>query len=584
MSKNKWKSILLMIVMLICMWSMNASAKDATPYSISDYSAYVTIHSDGSVFFDEYITYRLNEAEVLTQKPINMAGASEMLDLEVFYLDTASADIEDTESLISVPIGSDTGEQDEGTYRLSTASEMDELYHITIPIIGDKKQTATYVYRYTLKDLIFMYKDTAAFFWQFVSIDSDITVDHIEATITTPEAEGHEDVLTGFQRGAIYGSKSLLSDNLFWVGADNMTTDEYLEVTILMPTALIPEGRKIIDNFARETIMNELTAWEDDADRIRLEDQFRFKSSWTLTALTGMLMLGAGIFLFLKMGRRTKLKTRDADMITLPDGGLSPAELSALYRNGTIGKEALFATLLHLVHIGCLGFHKAGEKTILIYMDGFNKALLKPHEEYLLDWLIKDLGNSQMVSIEEVDRLFTQPKTVNRFQYKLATWAKLAQPKQSKPQPQSNIAIAKVVGFIIVGIGLLSAYMAGIMLGNQPAGIIAFVLSLGLGLFTLTIKKSDFSGSLQSTQWALFRDFLRKQLQDKSTELPTSRWEQYIIYALPLNMAFEVFYGITEIYPSQVFEDGNLTFLYRSNHEWMRSMLNHFHPGPRRKK
>lgn len=562
MSTQKW-ALALAITIVLSIHPGSALAS-AAPYGIAAYDAYVTIQPDGSVVFDKYITYRLHGAEAEAVKAIPVFDATALLDLEVFFLDESEGQ-EDAGSLRPLTPSTD-GPRELDHYHLSYEGPTEDWAVITVALRGRRHQTFTYVYRYTLQDLIFLYRDTAALFWPFIPPGMNISVDHFEAVVTVSGADETQAKLEGYLRGAVYTEKDAMDGSTFWFRAEKITPEEYLETVVLLPTVRVPQGRKVIDNFAREGIQNQYVPWEGEAERIQQEARFRRSAAWTLAGISAMLVLAMGLFLFLYLGRRSGKAAAPRPGAVFTEA-TTPAEIDAV-----VGPKALLATMLTLIRIGCLILSRdeKGGGTLTLYPE-FNGEAQKPHEEYLLDWLIKDLGNGSAVSLDKAKTIFVDLKASERLQNKAATWSRLVRPKADKTKAVTSYALGKGMGALAAVLGFASAYMAGIILENQEAGILAAALSVLLTLYVLMLRKQPFQGSQNHAPGAT--EYVLRQISKAPSQMPLKEWEQVFPYALPLGMEAEALCSITERYPKQAFEDGNLTYLHQSNLPWLQDMI-----------
>ena len=418
--------------------------------------------------------------------------------------------------------------------------------------------------------MVFMYKDTAAFFWQFILPGNLIKAENVEIELIMPSGV-NADEFEGFVVGSIYAKKEILEDSTFRISAVQVKPGESLEVAMLMPPTLIPDGRKIIDNFAKDSIIADMSSWENEASTARKEDDLRFYGGWGISILSALLSLGTGLLLYLKYGRRKKLADQ-GEIKGLPAGYYTPAELGVLFNKGRVGVSDFFATVLHLIELKHLEI-QYNEKQIgsIVLREDSQKNKLKPHEEYAIDWLIKDLGNGSSLSLEALDQLLSSYS--KQYKHKVTTWESLVYQKASKWKFEEKIPKTKAFGLGASIIGILVALLSSLVLGNQLAGLVSGLFALGLAAYTVQLKKMSQFGLIHYTQWKLFKDYLRVQLTENNSKLPLSTWEQYLIYAIPLGMGKEVLEKLTNNYKQNSFEDGNLTILYEKNHLWLADKL-----------
>jgi len=342
-----------------------------------------------------------------------------------------------------------------------------------------------------------------------------------------------------------------------------------------MPKEWIPHGRKIIDNYAREDIIYSMSSWENEAQKTLADMEYRHKAGWTAAGAAILMAAIASLFLYLKGGRKPKSKITKEGIMKLPDRGDAPVVLSRLYNSGALGKEALLATLLQLIKRGYLTIGYDGSESGSLSMGAdIVKGGLLPHEEYLLNWLIKDMGNGRHLSLKDTAKLFSASKSDRRFQYKFSTWSRLSEQKTGGQKEKAKLLKVVLLGLIISVMCMACAFIAGMLYRNYPAALAAAAASLLLAAYAGFYKDKNPSAYEKLEQWEQFKVFLKKCLEDREVSLPIDRWEQYLIYALPLHMAPAVFKGLVAKYPRYRFEDDGLTFLHISHHDWIDELLN----------
>jgi uncharacterized membrane protein len=572
MSKIRWVVVFLTILFTLTWLSLPASAEEvAAAYSISGYKSDVTLYADGSVYFDEYITYRLLQESAEVVKPIPMSNASGIEGLEVFRQEPVVPEHEgDTPELTALAQSETTAGGNGDVYTYTLADKEEDVYHISIPIQGKKREEKTFVFRYKLKDTVFLYKDTAAFFWQFIMPHQDIDTRNVQIQITLP-AGISVDEMNGFISGSPYAAKEELEDGTFRITADRVKPDETLETALLIPNSLFPDGRKVIDNFAEDAIISDMTSWESEADRARKKDELRFYGGWAAALLSVLLSVGTGFLLYLKAGRKPKLPVQGEGK-GLPAGACTPAELGVLLNRGKVGAGDLFSTVLHLIQSGYLElqFNEKKEGSIALKEEVLRDKLL-PHEEYVLNWLTKDLGNGRALSLEALEQLLNGYS--KQGGHKVSTWETLVRQKAAKWKFEEKITQSKTWGMGAVLIGLLAALLAGFVLKNLWAGVLSAVFALALAGYIIPLKKRSIFGWMQIAQWQQFKEYLSSQLSGPGSKLPMFVWEQYLVYAVPLGMAKEILEKLPQICKKSAFEDGNLTILYEAHHAWLTDML-----------
>lgn len=571
MSKRKWIIALLLLTFAVLSPIGTVYGEDHTDYSISAYKAEVTLYPDGSVYFDEYITYRLLQERVVIRKPVLMSNASSIEDMEISSQELVnSEDGEPVINLNQLEQVDDFADDSKGVYTYTLADEEEDIYHIAVPVQGAKRDEVTYVYRYKLKDTVFLYKDTAAFFWRFITPEQNMEVRNIDMQIVLPTGIPVED-MNGFVSGSIYAEKQVLEDGTFSIKAERIKPEETLDVVLLVPNQLFPEGRKIIDNFAEDAIISDMTSWESQAFRVRKEEELRFYGGWAVAILSVFLSLGTGLLLYLNKGRRPKI-TRQGKAKGLPALQHTPAELGALLNWGKVGVRDFYTTVIHLIQSGYLELH-FDEKGVgsFALVENAPVSKLQPHEEYALKWLIMDLGNGRSLSLEAFEQLLSEYSKSRKR--KASTWEALVYRKFKKWNYEESIRKNKAWSMGAVLIGILSAFLSAFVLRNLLAGGVTALFSAALAIYVIPLRKISEQAYIHIDQWNQFKEYLDAQLSMSTTKLSLDIWEQYLVYSIPLGMAEDILEKLPGICKANAFEDGNLTLLYKANHKWLSETL-----------
>lgn len=283
-SKKALASAIIFLLSIIFI-STPVLADEEEPYSITGYASEVVLNPDGSVYFDETITYKLMQESVEIIKPIPLANSSKAENMEVF-LQHPDADSEEPET--------DPKLEALQNYTFELAEEEEDIYHITIPYEAGKHEEVTFVYRYKMMDTVFLYKDMAVFFWRYMMPNEVKNVQNIDIQVSLPEAVSLDD-WSGYVRGAVYAEKELLEDGKFKLTVEELLEDEFLESVLLLPTSLFPKGRKVIDNNAKEEILAEIAEWEEQASSVRKKDELRFYSGSAIGIIAMLLCLATGL-------------------------------------------------------------------------------------------------------------------------------------------------------------------------------------------------------------------------------------------------------------------------------------------------
>jgi len=561
-----------LLILSVILISVPVMAEQTSAYTITGYTSHISLNPDGSVYFDETITYQIDEGISQIVKPMPMGQSSRIEDMHVFSMlpaDTGSSaqpELKELEQVDNLPGNA------EDVYSYSLADAENDIYHITIPVTGSKREEKTIVYRYRLMDTVFIYKDTAAFFWQFILPEQGIEARNIVIEAALPEKASSDEVV-GYARGAVNTGKEVLEDGTFRLTVEKVKKDEYLESVLLAPVSLFPEGRKLIDNFAEDDIMSDMASWEDKAQQEKRKDELRFYGSMGLSLLSVLLCIGTGLLMYMKTRKRKVKAAKLPEIKGLPDREISPAELGVLLSRGKARSRELLSTILYLIHTRHLELqYRQNNEVIVAVRDDKGREKLKPHEEYVLNWMIKEKANNNgSLTLELISRIIAGYG--RDYRKKSSTWEKLVYRLTEKRRFQVKLVKEKVLAMAVVLIALITAAVSGLVLDNHLAGLLTGIFALALAAYVIPLKKISDEAEEYTRQWLQFSEYIQSLLEGKGEKLPIDKWEEYLAYAVPLKMAGEILDKLPYIYKASAFEDGNLTILYKTNHSWLKDIL-----------
>jgi uncharacterized membrane protein len=565
MLHKRWICWLMMFVFILAgalSFQSPVSAKEVSPYIITDYKSNISLHEDGSAYFDEVVSYQLLSDGVKIIRPIPMAYSSSIEGLEVF------------KRVISSANSSEDFEDIAHDFNFEQTDAEADIHNIIIVAEGSKRDELTFVYRYKLQDTVFLYTDTAAFYWQFFLPEQNIEVNNVLIEIAASATVSTEE-LSGFVRGAAHAEKELLEDGVFRISSETIREGEFLESVLLMPTSAFPNGRKIVDNPAKDEIVTNMSTWEEEAAISRQKEELRFYGGWGIAAFSILLSLGVGLVFHFRTrsSKKKNISSMESSQKGIPDPSITPAELGLLM-NGKLSWKELFATVLSLIKHRFLELRNNSEQDgVLTLRADISKDRLKAHEEYVLNWLTGELGDGIVLPVKQLDKLLA---SYSKDQgHKISTWESLVRGNSGKQDSYTYENIIKLKVWAMVGaiFSLAAAVLVGWALNNQLAGILSGVLALTLIAYVLTRKKVNEEHKHKMMQWEKYKDELYTNFSDKSKPLSLAQWEEHFVYAIPLGIADEMLDKLIQVYDEHEFEDGNLTILYHTNYSWLLKVL-----------
>nr|WP_279380660.1 DUF2207 domain-containing protein [Caldicoprobacter guelmensis] len=519
---------------------------DSSPkYSVQEWNISAVINPDGSMDVEEYITYDVKHGhQGPVVRHIDISNSSSMENLEV--LSVKSADTEDsTQSklepykFVDKPDGGITR-----AFATRPGDIPDEIEDVLIfPPDGGEH---TFVLKYRLNDLVSLYKDTAVLYWNPVIKGYGLEVHKFNMNITLPEGT-KPDGLKPFVYGALEGGCEVLEDGTASITVTRLSAGEFVEVTLVFPKDGVTQGRKVIDNDGLNSILQEQSMKAEEMELLRRKEEkerkLRFvavggaiagiiiimicawawvgkrcsKSSAFLSFLKGQAYAGTSASgldgavtrqLVNVYGKSGDAKQEVISPVRLPADYYTPAELGALLRGRKIVPADMVATLIDLAVRNYLDIEVSGEGCYVLTLRDFKRDSLKSHEEYLINWFFKDIGDGKKVSTGAILQAAYGGGFGKEFHNRFLIWKKLV------------LRQAMRWGF------------------NKRVP------------FFKAYKRTPF-GKQHYKNWIRFKKEL-KRLSREAYKLPLKDWESFLAYAFTLGIARYVVEGLHKAYPYSV--------------------------------
>ncbi|MGI6188698.1 MAG: DUF2207 domain-containing protein [Clostridiales bacterium] len=576
---------LIPVLLVLALFASTVYADDSITYSINDWHIHAAVNQDGSMNVKEYITYKVSpEHEGPVKRDINISRASYMDELSVSVVTTV--DPEDiTRSEVEPYKLVDNPEQlVEGTYAVQPGANADEIQEVHI-YLPDDTQEKTFVLSYKLLDFAFLYRDTAAVFWNPVVTGYGNGIQNIDIRFSLQKVVG-TDTIHSFVYGALDGESLVLEDGTINITGYDLKPEEFMDVTVLFPKTAVDEGRKLIDNDAMQKVLQEEQAKMEEMELLRekREQERRFRKTVTILVAAGVLaIILCGCLLYVRNRhiRKDKEKPDKADkhmqmpynvsdkarqlmhrvktgsrgvldqikgklpkkkevtvFDNLPADYYSPAELSVLMHGRGVRSRDVAATLMDLVvrrYIEIKAVETDDDRYYVFRLKDYQANSLKAHEEYLVNWFFKDVGDGNEVTSKAIKQAAYGSGSVGLFSTKFIVWKKLV---------------------------LNQAWRWKFW---EREGIFRWY------------KRTEF-GVNHYKEWIEFRKFLKGMGNDVGS-IPYDKLETYLVYAFPLGIAGQVVKALKAAFADGTPIDDQLTILnglnFHAFDEWF-SLINSF--------
>lgn len=567
------KITILLLSLILSMSNLGLSiclgAEDKpNPWVIESYTAFADVKPDGSMVIEEYITYKFSKGFTgALKRHIDTFASSGVEDLSIF--DLVEADNEDISK-------SKLEKIDPDSYEIILDKEYGMLEEIDIYLESGAKQR-TLVYKYTLNDLVGLYKDMALLEWTFLNEDDSQSLDNIKINISVPKSSDME-TIKPFLLGPLYSQQVNVDKTIIAFEGHRMIKDHDLEIVMLLPISVIPEGRKRIDNEITQSVLYYMEGYEKEIVVLRKEYESRQLVIKLLTYVTAGIIVISMIYLFLKHGKDPDVASKLVFSPKLPADYYTPAELGVFMNRGRVKPDYIIASLMNLVKKGYLNAKPAEESGFILSRNPDARPdQLKGHEEYLLVWFFDDIGHgASEVSTKRFEEWIKDPQMDKRYRYKFKTWTELVTKQASKWKFFEDIGKAKIYGISIGALSLIPG-TALCILGEWVSGIANIILSLSLIIYSLCIRKRTEFGAINYRQWIAFKSYIKKSSQSSFPKLEPEEWEKFLPYAIPLGIAREALEKFHKLYDDKELKDNRLLLLQKKDLDktlyWISSMV-----------
>jgi len=522
------------ILVFVLVLSYDVKASTSAGYSVSEIHMRAELNSDGSMDINEFITYKVSpEYEGQIKKYINISRASEVTGLEVSAISSDNPDktIVETEMMPLIHVDDPTPGQT-GIYTYETTNIGQNQFKALDIYLPSGKENVTISLSYRLSDIVYVYRDTSLLQWQFVPQNESDIAGKISIEIILPQNDFNENI-NAFAHDSQSIIEAVINAESVIFNSNGLRQGDSFDAFVLLPVNAVPNGRKIVDNYILSDMLDLKEHWANQARQAEL-DQERRKRSVTIAGLILLIAgLGVGSYFYVHSLRKSGKEDFSHQQLDatehrskLPEHYYTPAELSVLVNRSKITSRDMIATLMDMVIKGNLLLKAdiSNEcKTLrCVLKEGCHIGRLEPHEEYLINWMLKEVGTGSGFSTLDIESVTANPSLKERFLSKFDTWTRIVIKQATRWNFEQKLS-------------------------GKPSKLTSFGLE-------------------HYSQWMAFKKFLKNFSEESNTQ-SLADWERFIVYAVPLGEAQHVAARLSSFYPKEAFENENLTLLRRENFE-----------------
>jgi len=386
---------LLLFFALIVILAVPVYGAPPREHGIAEYIIYIHINRDGSAQVEERVVNRFTGQFNGVFLEVEHRGFGDLIDFSVLEYLPATGEYIYFTQVQRADIGDDgvfTASGRGGTYTFQVFRPSQDEYR-------------TIVYRYTLTQGATRFLDTGQLYRTLLK-DWDMAIESHHIIVTFEEAEtAYLQQSYVNARITVDGSlvSSITSNNVDTLSDTPLLPGQTLGVNILFPEAWLPYAP--------------ITNREVNARPFQ----------WLWVALAGILaIITIPIAVVVRLARPHKVDFNERYYHMLPaDNG--PALMAYLVRDKQLKIKDVLATLLNMAKDGILTISRDAqmpEEYRFTREPGF-KRNLRPHEEFLHEWLFEGIGNGTSVGLKEIKLVGENEDTAMLFHEKFNMWTEI---------------------------------------------------------------------------------------------------------------------------------------------------------------
>lgn len=117
--------------------------------------------------------------------------------------------------------------------------------------------TRTYKISYKIVDGVKNYNDCSEFYWQFISIESEIPANKVTGTIKLPSSVSNKEDLKVWAHGPLNGNIEIKSNNEVYFEVEDLKSNTMLEARVVTPTNIFDKNINISNTNKLNSILSQ---------------------------------------------------------------------------------------------------------------------------------------------------------------------------------------------------------------------------------------------------------------------------------------------------------------------------------------
>ena len=413
----------------------------------------------------------------------------------------------------------------------------------------------TFKYEYTIEGVITQYNDISEFNWVMLGYQP-FKFNNVKINITLPE--GNYDIAEEdtFFHGTNMAERRFIENNKITVTADDMISDEQIEVRLLLDNELFT-GVDLI-NQVNINAKNDILAFEENTTKEADSKYFWGNLGALIIYYVGFALFALLFFIcYKKLDKEYVSEFYNEYYRELP-ANYPPAVMGYLYKFRDINDDDLSATLLDLIRrkyliLDTKGNSGGDDERKFEYIIKKNKEKstsdLTESERFLIKWFIDEMGDHEQVTSGQLKSYCDSYSGATNYQKCSNKWYKLVKAEASKYKFFEDASGSAKTGYIIMASLIAFALMAIMIFITNYSGYI-FGTSLWFGIICMitsfvcylkTINKRSKKGNEDYVRWKAFKKFLEDFSSFEDYPVPSIVvWEHYLVYATSFGIADKV--------------------------------------------
>ncbi|MGB7604213.1 MAG: DUF2207 domain-containing protein [Lutisporaceae bacterium] len=538
-------SIFIMIIVILMSLNLSVFADEDRSYYIDNFLVTATVTENGDMEVEEKITYEFDGAFNGIFRTLESTGSDGIDNITVSMLDGKTEFVQNES-------------ENENTFRVITNGNNQKIQAFS----KSKDEQKTFVIRYIVRKPVIKYNDTSELYWKFMGKDTDVVINNFGVVINLPASVTKADI-KAFAHGPLSGNINIDDNNSVELVVERLRPNNMVEARVLFPAEALNATAKYVNEDALNRILSEEENWAEAANRKRTIARV-FVGVAFLLAFIQLLMIA---FIYFKYDKEYKSSFQGTYFRELPYD-YSPAVMAVLWNFGHVTPKEITATLMDLVRRRALQLKtENGKKKNQSYTFSkleTNSAELKQHEQFLINWLIDDIGNGTEINLDELHSYTKTVKNAENFKKKYDKWVAMVKAEADTfkffdGSAASGIALGIISGLIGIGFGVFTLIAHENILGF----LLLIFTSVILIIYSALVKRRSKVGIEHFSKWKAFRKYLADFSMLKDAEIPAiTLWEHYLVYAISLGVAKEVIKQLKVVFRDDDFKHSGLTYMY----------------------